>query len=101
MAAYVKYCVDASVQMVNMYDLEFLFGKPQTIALEVAVLSAIVTYAISELNYKQISYVARALMVLTVLVLFYITVVIFYKAYYMYLFSPIESIITIDSNNTL
>ena len=76
-----------------MYGLSNYFGDPQTITLTVAFLSSAITYAITQVNYKQISYLARAAMLLTVIVIVYTTLTVLYKAYSQYLYSPIESIV--------
>lgn len=85
-----------------MYGYDLYFGNPENVAMTVALVSTITSYSLTLLNYKQISYISRAAMAMTVLVIVFITVAVFYKAYYQYLYSPIESIImpdtTLESN---
>jgi hypothetical protein len=84
-----------------MYGLGVYFGEPETIALNVAALTAAVTYCLACANYKQISYLARAGMVLTALVLGYVTLVIVFKCYYIYLYSRPTDLAIIQQSETL
>lgn len=86
MMAYVKYVVDTAVQLVAMYDLEYIFGGSETIPYIMACLCIIITYVLAMANYKQISYLARAVMAITGVVMIYITLVVFYKSYIQYAF---------------
>jgi type III secretory pathway component EscU len=101
MIAYVKFVCDAAVQLAAMYGLGKYFGEPETIALKVAALTAAVTYCLACANYKQISYLARAGMVLTALVLGYVTLVIVFKCYYIYLYSRPTDTAIIQQSETL
>ena len=77
--AYTKYTVDTFVQLAFMYDLEDTLGDDKTISFNVACLCIVVTYVISLANYKQISYMARAVMLITLAVMAYITIYVLYK----------------------
>ena len=59
-----KYTVDTAVQLVSMYDLEYIFGDTETITFTVAVLCIIVTYILALSNYKQIAYLSRAVIMI-------------------------------------
>ena len=101
MMAFVKSSLDIVRLLVSMYNLESLFGNAETLSIKVAVACSIITYVLAVANYKQIAYVAKAVMMITIMVIIYITFYVFYKFLMQQnLFKDTNSLHQLQSNTT-